>query len=308
MRGGSTAGCPSTGRSATTASSSSLTPPTTCPTGRRTRPTPGSAGMPPCPGTRSGSTPERTPAERVTDATTDSLAPRTPDCTTGCRSDRAPDRAPSSRTAGRPAAPASAREPRSRTAGSSAVRRLALPVDLRAAGASPTTAVRPSSTDRTPTASSRTAPPAGGGPSAARASSPHSTPKKNTAPATSASRTARHSAAARTTRAAVCGRAVAGQVDRGVPSPDHGTHRTPSRVLDRTAPILARDARDSATPVSPMGTHVRFQRAESAPAHASGIGSGRFSIAAAITSGKRSGVQANAGAPSAARAAACSLS
>lgn len=40
----------------------------------------------------------------------------------------------------------------------------------------------------------------------------------------------------------------------------------------------------------------------------SGIGSGRFPIAAAITSGNRSGVQANAGVPSAASAAACSLS
>ena len=49
--------------------------------------------------------------------------------------------------------------------------------------------------------------------------------------------------------------------------------------------------------------------AESARAHAvSGIGSGRFSMAAAITSGNRSGVQANAGAPSAASAAACSRS
>lgn len=41
---------------------------------------------------------------------------------------------------------------------------------------------------------------------------------------------------------------------------------------------------------------------------ASGTGSGRFSTAAAITSGKRSGVQANAGTPSAASAAACSRS
>lgn len=42
--------------------------------------------------------------------------------------------------------------------------------------------------------------------------------------------------------------------------------------------------------------------------HPSGTGIGRFSIAAAITSGNRSGVQAKAGAPSAASAAACSLS
>ncbi len=40
----------------------------------------------------------------------------------------------------------------------------------------------------------------------------------------------------------------------------------------------------------------------------SGIGRGRFSMAAAITSGKRSGVQAKAGVPRAARAAACSRS
>ncbi len=40
----------------------------------------------------------------------------------------------------------------------------------------------------------------------------------------------------------------------------------------------------------------------------SGIGSGRFSSAAAITSGNRSGVQAKAGAPSAPSAAACSRS
>lgn len=39
-------------------------------------------------------------------------------------------------------------------------------------------------------------------------------------------------------------------------------------------------------------------------AHRSGIGSGLFSIAAAMTSGKRSGVQANAGTPSSASAAA----
>lgn len=40
----------------------------------------------------------------------------------------------------------------------------------------------------------------------------------------------------------------------------------------------------------------------------SGMGRGRFSIAAAMMSGKRSGVQANAGAPSAPSAAACSWS
>ncbi len=39
-----------------------------------------------------------------------------------------------------------------------------------------------------------------------------------------------------------------------------------------------------------------------------GTGSGRFSMAAAMTSGKWSGVQANAGTPSAASAAACSRS
>ncbi len=40
----------------------------------------------------------------------------------------------------------------------------------------------------------------------------------------------------------------------------------------------------------------------------SGTGIGRFSMAAAITSGNRSGVQAKAGAPNAASAAACSRS
>lgn len=41
---------------------------------------------------------------------------------------------------------------------------------------------------------------------------------------------------------------------------------------------------------------------------AAGTGSGRFSIAAAMTSGNRSGVHAKAGAPRAASAAACSRS
>lgn len=44
------------------------------------------------------------------------------------------------------------------------------------------------------------------------------------------------------------------------------------------------------------------------PVSLSGMGRGRFSIAAAMMSGKRSGVQANAGAPSAPSAAACSWS
>lgn len=59
--------------------------------------------------------------------------------------------------------------------------------------------------------------------------------------------------------------------------------------------------------VTVPGSAVRWSPRTSRHAVA-GTGRGRFSIAAAITSGNRSGVQANAGAPRAASAAACSRS
>ncbi|CAM5424467.1 hypothetical protein SPILM97S_02630 [Streptomyces pilosus] len=100
---------------------------------------------------------------------------------------------------------------------------------------------------------------------------------------------------------------------------DEGGRRPGPR---RTAPILARASRAPrkppvtdarSCPYSPA--HCRPGPVRSAPVTGaacghpvSGTGSGRFSIAAAITSGNRSGVQANAGTPNAASAAACSLS
>lgn len=63
----------------------------------------------------------------------------------------------------------------------------------------------------------------------------------------------------------------------------------------------------TASPV-PHRFHLRSSQVSGTRQTVSGIGNGRFSIAAAITSGKRSGVQAKAGAPSAASADACSRS
>lgn len=125
--------------------------------------------------------------------------------TTGASAARLPDPAPSLTPVSR-AAPRTAPSARGRVCTATSVR----------------CAVRASTRERTPSASTRTGPPPEGnrccgGPSAAAARSPHRSPSRNTAPATSASRTARRRAAAHTARAAAPGTAAAGQVDRAFP-------------------------------------------------------------------------------------------
>lgn len=101
---------------------------------------------------------------------------------------------------------------------------------------------------------------------------------------------------------------ASGRTDDFRPAVPSGPHSPADSQVPRGRTPREAGGPGAGRTVNVPGSAVRMWWPGTSRHTVAGTGRGRFSIAAAITSGNRSGVQANAGAPRAASAAACSRS